>query len=75
MNPVASGTAVQPFFSPLPQQPVAGMAAFTGSSHWKAERIVAIALLPIIPCAFIFDSAFMNYVFAASLAIHAHWGS
>ena len=75
MIPVASGTAIQPFFSPLPQHPVAGMAAFTGSDHWKAERIVAVALIAIIPGSFVFDSAFMNYVLAASLAIHAHWGS
>ena len=51
------------------------MAALTGSAHWKLERLVAAALLAIIPGSFVFDSAFMNYLLAASLAIHAHWGS
>lgn len=50
------------------------MAALSGTDHWKMERIVAIAMLAIIPGSFVFDSAFMNYLFAASLAIHAHWG-
>jgi hypothetical protein len=75
MIPVASGTAMQPFFSPLPQHPVAGMAALTASDHWKIERVVAVAMLAIIPGSFMFDSALMNYLLAASLAVHAHWGS
>lgn len=74
MIPVASGTAPQQMFLPIPQQPVAGMAALTGSDHWKLERVVAVAMLAIIPGSFVFDSAFMNYLLAASLAIHAHWG-
>ena len=51
------------------------MAALTGSDHWKLERVVAAAMLVIIPGSFVYDSAFMNYLLAASLAIHAHWGS
>lgn len=74
MIPVASGTHVQPMLLPVPQQQIAGMAAFTTSDHWKLERVVAVAMLAIIPGSFVFDSAFMNYLFAASLAIHAHWG-
>lgn len=50
------------------------MAALSGTDHWKMERVVAIAMLAIIPGSFVFDSAFMNYLLAASLAIHAHWG-
>ncbi len=74
MIPVATGTALQPVFLPQLQQPTAGMAAFTGADHWKIERVVAVALLAIIPGSFVFDTAFMNYLLAASLAIHAHWG-
>lgn len=50
------------------------MAALSGTDHWKLERVVAIAMLAIIPGSFVFDSAFMNYLLAGSLAIHAHWG-
>ena len=72
--PVGSGTAIQPVYSVQLQQPVAGMAALSGTDHWKLERVVAVAMLAIIPGSFVFDSAFMNYLLAASLAIHAHWG-
>jgi hypothetical protein len=74
MMPVAGGTAIQPINSPQLQHPVAGMAVLTGTDHWKIERVVAVAMLAIIPGSFVFDSAFMNYLLAASLAIHAHWG-
>jgi hypothetical protein len=74
MIPVASGTAIQSIFSPQSQHPTVGMASLTGSDHWRIERVVAVAMLAIIPGSFVFDSAFMNYLLAASLAIHAHWG-
>jgi hypothetical protein len=74
MIPVASGTAIQPVVAPQLQHPIAGMAVFTGTDHWKVERVVAVAMLAIIPGSFVFDSAFMNYLLAASLAVHAHWG-
>ena len=51
------------------------MAALSASDHWKLERVVAVAMLAIIPGSFVYDSAFMNYLLAASLAIHAHWGT
>ncbi|CAM4921812.1 unnamed protein product [Rotaria socialis] len=34
----------------------------------------ALAMLAVIPGSFVCDSVFMNYLLAASLAIHAHWG-
>jgi hypothetical protein len=74
MLPAANGTAIQSVFLPQPQHPIAGMAVFTGTDHWKIERVVAVAMLAIIPGSFVFDSAFMNYLLAASLAVHAHWG-
>ena len=75
LTPVASGTAIQPVYSVRPQQPIAGMGALTVTDHWKLERVVAVAMLAIIPGSFVFDSALMNYLLAASLAVHAHWGS
>jgi hypothetical protein len=74
MMPVASGTALQQVAVPQMQHPIAGMASLTGSDHWKLERVVAVAMLAIIPGSFVFDTAFMNYLLAASLAMHAHWG-
>lgn len=70
--PLASGTALQPVVSR--PNPVASMASFTSSDHWKVERVVAIAMLAIIPGSFVYDSALMNYLLAATMAIHAHWG-
>ena len=69
MAPPSSASNVQPASSPQSQH------AFAGSDHWKIERVVAIAMLAIIPGSFVFDSPLMNYLLAASLAIHAHWGS
>ncbi|CAF0725137.1 unnamed protein product [Adineta steineri] len=74
MLPVTSGTAIQPTFSSQLQHPKAGMAVLTGTDHWKMERVVAIAMLAIIPGSFVWDGPFMNYLLAASLAIHSHWG-
>ncbi|CAF0751591.1 unnamed protein product [Adineta ricciae] len=74
MVPATTGTALQPRVSKQLQHPVAGMAALTGTAHWKIERVVAIAMLAIIPGSFVYDTAFMNYLLAASLAVHAHWG-
>ncbi len=31
-------------------------------------------MLAIISTSFVFNSVFMNYLLAASIAIHAHWG-
>jgi hypothetical protein len=74
MIPIASGASMQPMFSPHPQHPVAGITILTGSDHGKIERVIAVAMLAIIPGSFVLDSVFMNYLLAASLAIHAHWG-
>jgi len=74
LAPIASSTALQPANSTQLQHRVAGMSSLSGTTHWKVERIVATAMLGIIPGAFIFESPLMNYLFAASVALHAHWG-
>ncbi|CAF4120527.1 unnamed protein product [Rotaria sp. Silwood2] len=71
MMPMTGGAAIQPVFSMNPSQTSKGL---TGSEHWKIERVVALAMLAIIPGSFVFSSVFMNYLLAVSLAIHAHWG-
>lgn len=74
MIPFASGTAMQPLLSPIVHQPVATMAGLAAPAHWKIERVVAVAMLAIIPGSFVYDTQIMNYLLAASLAIHSHWG-
>ncbi len=74
MIPTASGTNIQPVFLTHPQQPSIGLNGLTRSDHWKIERVIAVVMLAIIPGSFVFDSVFMNYLLAASMAIHAHWG-
>lgn len=65
---------VQPIFPEHAPQPSSHLSMLTGSDHWKIERVVALIMLAIIPGSFVCDSVFMNYLLAASLAIHAHWG-
>ncbi len=75
MIPVAGGANFQPAFLQHLQQPSpSSLAILTGSDKWKLERIFALMMLAIIPSSFVFNSVFMNYLLAASLAIHAHWG-
>lgn len=74
MMPTAGGANVHPVFLSNLQQPSSSLALLTGCDQWKFERIIAIIMLAIIPSSFVFDSVFMNYLLAASLAIHAHWG-
>jgi hypothetical protein len=74
MIPTATGPTVQQLFLPHLQHPSSSLAVLTGSNRWKIERVIAVAMLAIIPSSFVFNSIFMNYLLAASLAIHAHWG-
>lgn len=75
MMPMAAvGANIQLGIPVDPQQLSAGVTVLTASDHWKIERVIAIAMLAIIPGSFVFDSVFMNYLLAASLTIHAHWG-
>jgi len=74
MIPTTSGTTLQPVFSLNDHQPSSSLAAITGSDHWKIERVIGVLMLAIISTSFVFNSVFMNYLLAASIAIHAHWG-
>ena len=40
---------------------------------WTAEKAVSGALVAIVPLAFIFPSALMDYLLAFSVTIHSHW--
>jgi len=41
---------------------------------WTIERGVAIAMVPLVPAAFIFTSPTMDYLVAFTFTLHAHWG-
>ncbi|CAF0986577.1 unnamed protein product [Adineta ricciae] len=69
-----NGVDIQPVYLPHPQQPSMGVTGVNSFDHWKIERVIAVAMLAMIPGSFVYDSVFMNYFLAASLAIHAHWG-
>ncbi|UJR13703.1 hypothetical protein I4U23_000714 [Adineta vaga] len=74
MISTVSGTDIQPLYIPHPQQPLIGLNSANAFDHWKIERVIAVAMLAIIPGSFVYDSIFMNYLLAISLALHAHWG-
>jgi succinate dehydrogenase (ubiquinone) membrane anchor subunit len=41
--------------------------------HWVNERLIAIALLPIIPSALVYPNALMDNVLVTSVMLHTHW--
>ncbi|KAK4009887.1 succinate dehydrogenase [ubiquinone] cytochrome b small subunit A, mitochondrial-like [Daphnia magna] len=41
---------------------------------WTIERSLALSLVPLVPSAFMFPSAAMDYLLAISFTLHAHWG-
>ena len=46
-----------------------------GSSiHWNVERYLSVALLAIIPASLLIESSLTDYILAASLVLHSHWG-
>jgi len=49
----------------------------SGGDHvklWTAEKVVSAAFLPILPLAFLFPSAGLDYLLAFAMTIHSHWG-
>ncbi|KAG8569271.1 hypothetical protein GDO81_014331 [Engystomops pustulosus] len=44
------------------------------SLHWTGERAVSVALLGLLPAAYFYPGAAMDYSLAAALALHGHWG-
>ncbi|XP_075147867.1 succinate dehydrogenase [ubiquinone] cytochrome b small subunit, mitochondrial-like [Haematobia irritans] len=48
-----------------------------GGSHtalWTIERVVSLALLGVVPLAFMVPSQTMDALLAVSLVLHSHWG-
>lgn len=41
---------------------------------WKAERYLSLALLGVLPAAWVIPHPLMDYAVATSLVVHVHWG-
>ncbi|XP_041098264.1 succinate dehydrogenase [ubiquinone] cytochrome b small subunit B, mitochondrial-like [Polyodon spathula] len=55
-----------------PTQFAAGSKA--ASLHWTGERALSVALLGMIPLAYMYPGPAMDYSLAAALTLHSHWG-
>uniref|UniRef100_A0A0A1XHK1 Succinate dehydrogenase [ubiquinone] cytochrome b small subunit n=1 Tax=Zeugodacus cucurbitae TaxID=28588 RepID=A0A0A1XHK1_ZEUCU len=41
---------------------------------WTAERLISLALLGVVPAAFIYPSQTLDALLAVSVVLHSHWG-
>jgi len=72
----AAAVAVKPFFSSAKSLQEA-QDCKSGDNYaklWTIERGVAIAMVPLVPVAFVFTSPAMDYLVAFTFTLHAHWG-
>ncbi|XP_052552973.1 succinate dehydrogenase [ubiquinone] cytochrome b small subunit, mitochondrial [Tympanuchus pallidicinctus] len=44
------------------------------SLHWTSERAVSALLLGLLPAAYLYPGAAVDYSLAAALTLHGHWG-
>ncbi|KAM8927557.1 succinate dehydrogenase [ubiquinone] cytochrome b small subunit, mitochondrial isoform 2-T2 [Pelodytes ibericus] len=44
------------------------------SLHWTSERAVSVVLLGLLPAAYLYPGAAVDYSLAAALTLHGHWG-
>ncbi|XP_077313835.1 succinate dehydrogenase [ubiquinone] cytochrome b small subunit, mitochondrial isoform X2 [Lithobates pipiens] len=44
------------------------------SLHWTGERVLSVALLGLLPAAYMYPGAVMDYSLAAAVTLHGHWG-
>lgn len=40
---------------------------------WRNERIVALAMIPLIPTAIAFPSMPMDFALSSAMVLHCHW--
>ena len=43
------------------------------STHWKVERVVAIAMIGVMPTALFVHGPLMDHVFTTLVYLHGHW--
>lgn len=64
-------------FSTAPKVFSESVATSHGHNHsgiWKAERMLSLSLLGVVPVAFIFPSQIMDSLLVLSVVMHNHWG-
>ncbi|XP_040181999.1 succinate dehydrogenase [ubiquinone] cytochrome b small subunit, mitochondrial isoform X1 [Rana temporaria] len=44
------------------------------SLHWTGERVLSVALLGLLPAAYMYPGGVMDYSLAAAVTLHGHWG-
>ncbi|XP_021231475.1 succinate dehydrogenase [ubiquinone] cytochrome b small subunit, mitochondrial [Numida meleagris] len=44
------------------------------SLHWTSERAISVLLLGLLPAAYLYPGAAVDYSLAAALTLHGHWG-
>ncbi|ELT94758.1 hypothetical protein CAPTEDRAFT_158925 [Capitella teleta] len=69
----AKGLKVTPVQKGRVYGPEADNEKEVGTKHWVNERVIAVALLPIIPVALAFPNAVLDNVLVASVMLHTHW--
>lgn len=45
-----------------------------GAGHWMNERILAVALLGMIPAAYFYPNIVIDHGFAVLAPLHSYWG-
>lgn len=46
----------------------------SASLHWTGERVLSAVLLGLMPVAYCYPGAAVDYSLAAALTLHGHWG-
>ncbi|EDQ89625.1 uncharacterized protein MONBRDRAFT_32293 [Monosiga brevicollis MX1] len=72
--PTAPSAAARQMRTSTPLQSVANPADTHGLSHWKVERLLSVALVPLIPAAFIAPGPAVDYGLAVIVPIHNYLG-
>lgn len=60
--------------SQIHTSPVHHSGSKSASLHWTAERAVGVILLGLLPAAYLYPGAAVDYSLAAALTLHGHWG-
>ena len=55
------------------QSAYADASTHSDTPMWRNEKLLALAMIPIIPGAIMFPSAPMDYLLSTALVMHCHW--
>ncbi|XP_053546297.1 succinate dehydrogenase [ubiquinone] cytochrome b small subunit, mitochondrial [Bombina bombina] len=60
--------------SPVQFSPIRHAGSKAASIHWTSERVLSVALLGLLPAAYLYPGPAIDYSLAAALTLHGHWG-